>query len=90
MTIIFESGAVQVLKVTDKIDVVATETNDFGACCVAWSPKGKQMVIGKGINGFEIDFYRNFLIQIKLKIAKSKNTEYCLFESSISAFSSKT
>ena len=56
VTIIFESGAVEVLKVTEKIDVVATETNDFGACCVAWSPKGKQMVIGKGTHGLKLDF----------------------------------
>ena len=47
VTIIFESGAVEVLKVTDNVEVVATQTNDFGACCVAWSPKGKQMVIGR-------------------------------------------
>ena len=47
VTVIFESGAVEVLKVGDGVEVVATQTNDFGACCVAWSPKGKQMVIGK-------------------------------------------
>ena len=55
VTIIFESGAVEVLKVTDGVEVVAT--NDFGACCVAWSPKGKQMVIGR-VSRDSIFFYK--------------------------------
>ena len=34
------------MKVNDKSDVIETRP-PLGACCVAWSPKGKQMVIGK-------------------------------------------
>lgn len=43
---IYSSGAVEVLKVDKTCDVYATKP-PMGANCIAWSPKGKQMVIGK-------------------------------------------
>jgi len=43
---IYNNGAVEVLKVEKACSVYATRP-PMGATCVAWSPKGKQMVIGK-------------------------------------------
>jgi hypothetical protein len=46
ITMVYASGAVEVLKI-DKTCEIHSSKPPFGANCVAWSPKGKQMVIGK-------------------------------------------
>ncbi|CBY25018.1 unnamed protein product [Oikopleura dioica] len=47
ITMIYSSGAVEVLKVEDTVAIHASRP-PMKAKCVAWSPKGKQMVIGFG------------------------------------------
>lgn len=47
ITMVYSSGVVEVLKVEDTVMIHASNPG-LSAKCVAWSPKGKQMVIGKG------------------------------------------
>ena len=54
LTIVYQTGAVQVLKVEKSVSVHATKA-PFNARCIAWSPKGKQMVIGKGPGPTDIE-----------------------------------
>ena len=47
ITMVYSSGAVEVLKVEDTVSVRSSRP-PMNAKCVAWSPKGKQMVLGFG------------------------------------------
>nr|CAB3264510.1 nuclear pore complex protein Nup214-like [Phallusia mammillata] len=47
LAICVSDGTFQILAVQENVQEVAKKSSEFGACTVCWSPKGKQMVIGR-------------------------------------------
>ncbi|XP_076821562.1 uncharacterized protein LOC143468316 isoform X2 [Clavelina lepadiformis] len=47
LAICLSSGSFHMLSVTDSVKEIGQKGDDFGACAVCWSPRGKQVMIGK-------------------------------------------
>lgn len=64
---VYSSGSIEVLKIEKSVTLHATKP-PCGANCIAWSPKGKQMVVG---------FNDGSLKQFTAELVEKKATAPC-------------